>query len=154
MTILIGMVKRKLLNLKISKIYFDMEVALYIVLGCVVGALVTWLILNARYRESLLKKSEELNGIKSMNSVLQANLDAQDKSFGEVKKSMLDTFKSAASDALLQNNKQFLDLAKPQLEAQVNASKGDLKKPLVRSLKCYQTCRRQMPRFRKRQEPW
>jgi DNA recombination protein RmuC len=126
MTILIGMVKRKLLNLKISKIYFDMEVALYIVLGCVVGALVTWLILNARYRESLLKKSEELNGIKSMNSVLQANLDAQDKSFGEVKKSMLDTFKSAASDALLQNNKQFLDLAKPQLEAQVNASKGDL----------------------------
>jgi DNA recombination protein RmuC len=103
-----------------------MEVVFYVAAGCVAGVLVTWLILSARQREFLMKKSEELNEIINRNNVLQANLDAQDKSLEEVKKSMLDTFKSAASDALLQNNKQFIDLAKPQLEAQVNASKGDL----------------------------
>jgi DNA recombination protein RmuC len=103
-----------------------MEVVLYVAAGCAIGALVTWIILNSRHRESLLEKSEELNEVKNRNNVLQANLDAQDKSLDEVKKTMLDTFKSAASDALLQNNKQFIDLAKPQLEAQVNASRGDL----------------------------
>jgi DNA recombination protein RmuC len=103
-----------------------MEVVFYVAGGCIAGILATWLILNSRHRDFMMKKSEELNEIRSRNSVLQANLDAQDKSLDEVKKTMIDTFKSAASDALLQNNKQFIDLAKPQLEAQVNASKGDL----------------------------
>jgi mannitol-specific phosphotransferase system IIBC component len=70
-----------------------MEVVLYVAAGCVVGILVTWLILNSRHRDFLLKKSEELNEIKNRNSVLQANLEAQDKSLDEVKKTMLDTFK-------------------------------------------------------------
>ena len=39
---------------------------------------------------------------------------------------MVDTFKSAASDALTQNNKQFLDLAKTHLETQVKDAEGDL----------------------------
>ncbi len=44
----------------------------------------------------------------------------------EVRKAMLDTFKSAASDALTQNNKQFLDLAKTQLETHVKEAEGNL----------------------------
>ncbi len=39
---------------------------------------------------------------------------------------MLDTFKSAASDALTQNNKQFIDLAKTQLETHVKDAEGNL----------------------------
>ena len=39
---------------------------------------------------------------------------------------MVDTFKSAASDALTQNNKQFIDLAKSQLETQVKDAEGNL----------------------------
>ena len=39
---------------------------------------------------------------------------------------MIDTFKSAASDALILNNKQFLDLAKTQLETHVKTAEGDL----------------------------
>ncbi len=39
---------------------------------------------------------------------------------------MLNTFKAAASDALLQNKKQFLDLAKSQLEVQIKEAEGNL----------------------------
>jgi DNA recombination protein RmuC len=39
---------------------------------------------------------------------------------------MLDTFKSAASDALIQNNEQFIVLAESKLETQVKASEGNL----------------------------
>jgi len=103
-----------------------MEFIIYAAAGCALGAIVTWIILSARYRDSLLKKSEELNELRNSNNLLQANIDAQVRSMEEIRKQMLDTFKSAASDALLNNNKQFLEMAKPQLEAQVNASKGDL----------------------------
>ena len=107
-----------------------METVLYIVGGLIAGSLITWLItrsfLNARYQEVLSGKAEELNEIKTQNSVLQANIEAQDKSFEEVRKVMLDTFKSAASDALLQNNEQFLTLAKTRLEAQIKDSEGNL----------------------------
>jgi DNA recombination protein RmuC len=108
----------------------NMEAVLYIVGGLIAGSLITWLItrsfLNARYQEVLSGKAEELNEIKTQNSVLQANIEAQDKSFEEVRKVMLDTFKSAASDALLQNNEQFLTLAKTRLEAQIKDSEGNL----------------------------
>jgi DNA recombination protein RmuC len=102
------------------------EFILYAVAGLIAGILITWFIMNSRYRESIASRSVEINDLINQKSVLQANLEARDKSLEEVKSAMIDTFKSAASDALLQNNKQFLEMAKPQLEAQVNASKGDL----------------------------
>jgi DNA recombination protein RmuC len=60
------------------------------------------------------------------NSVLQSKVEAQANSLEEVRKAMVDTFKSAASDALTQNNKQFLDLAKSQLETHVKEAEGNL----------------------------
>ncbi|MBG0860010.1 MAG: DNA recombination protein RmuC [Bacteroidales bacterium] len=109
-----------------------MEIVLYIIPAVIITAVITWLItkyvLTARYQESLIARQEELNTLKNQNSVLQANVEAQNKSLEEVRKYMIDTFKSAASDALVQNNKQFLDLAKAQLETKVEESKGDLDK--------------------------
>lgn len=107
-----------------------MEILLYIVIGLLVGSLITWLVTRSvfetRYNESLLKKGEELNELIKQNSVLQAKIEAQNNSLDEVRKAMLDTFKSAASDALIQNNKQFLDLAKTKLETQVKDAEGNL----------------------------
>ena len=57
---------------------------------------------------------------------LQAKVEAQANSLDEVRKAMVDTFKSAASDALTQNNKQFMDLAKSQLETHVKDAEGNL----------------------------
>ena len=111
---------------------YSMELILYIVAGLLIGSLITLLIarsiLEKKYQASLLIKGEELNDLIKENSVLQAKIEAQSDSIAEVKKAMIDTFKSAASDALGQNNKQFLDLAKTQLEAQVKSSEGNLDK--------------------------
>lgn len=107
-----------------------MEAVLYIAGGLIAGSFVTWLVtrslINARYQKTLSVKAEELNEVKTQNSVLLANIDAQDKSIEEVRKVMLDTFKSAASDALIRNNEQFLTLAKTRLEAQIKDSEGNL----------------------------
>jgi DNA recombination protein RmuC len=107
-----------------------MEALLYIAGGLIAGSLVTWLVtksfMKARYQEMLTGKAEELNAVKTQNSVLQANIDAQEKSIEEARRVMLDTFKSAASDALIQNNEQFLTLAKTRLEAQIKDSEGNL----------------------------
>jgi DNA recombination protein RmuC len=109
-----------------------MSIILYIVAGIASGLAVGWLItrsvLEGRYIISLQKKSEEINELIKQNSVLQAKIEAQNSSFEEVRKVMIDTFKSAASDALGQNNRQFLDLAKTHLEAQVKDSEGNLDK--------------------------
>ena len=109
-----------------------MEIFLYVLAGLVAGSFVTWFIttsvLERKFQVSFSKKGEEQNELIRENSVLQARIDAQNDSLAEVKKAMIDTFKSAASDALGQNNKQFLDLAKTQLEAQVKNSEGNLDK--------------------------
>lgn len=109
-----------------------MEIILYILAalsaGSVIGWLVTKSILDARYHDSLSVKGEELTELIKQNSVLQARIEAQNNSLEEVRKAMIDTFKSAASDALGQNNRQFLDLAKTHLEAQVKDSEGNLDK--------------------------
>jgi DNA recombination protein RmuC len=74
----------------------------------------------------LILKTEEINVLNRQNSILQARVDAQTSSLEEVRKAMLDTFKSAASDAMTQNNKQFIDLAKSQLETHVKEAEGNL----------------------------
>ncbi len=105
-------------------------IILYLSAGLVAGSLITWIItrslMNARHQEAILQKVMECNDIRNQNSILQANIEAQKNSMDEVRKSMVDTFKSAASDALTSNNKQFLTLAVTSLEAQVKASEGNL----------------------------
>ena len=107
-----------------------MEVILYILIGLALGALIAFLgtksALNTLHQKELLLKADENNLLTRQNSVLQAKVEAQANSLEEVRKAMVDTFKSAASDALTQNNKQFLDLAKSQLETHVKEAEGNL----------------------------
>jgi chromosome segregation ATPase len=107
-----------------------MEIIVYIVTGLISGALIAYLItksgLNARHQQVLLAKTDEINEINRQNGSLQAKVEAQANSLEEVRKAMVDTFKSAASDALTQNNKQFLDLAKTQLGTHVKEAEGNL----------------------------
>lgn len=109
-----------------------MEIILYILAGLIIGALIAYLatktILNSQHQQLLLTKLEEINVLTRENGALKAKVEAQANSLEEVRKAMVDTFKSAASDALTQNNKQFLDLAKTQLETQVKGAEGDLDK--------------------------
>lgn len=109
-----------------------MEIALYIFAGLLAGSAITWVsartFFDKKFYRANSKNEEERNELIRLNSVLQARIDAQNDSLAEVKKAMIDTFKSAASDALGQNNRQFLDLAKTQLEAQIKSSEGDLDK--------------------------
>lgn len=107
-----------------------MEILLYIIIGLVTGSLIAYLAtksgLNSLHQKELLLKVEENNALSRQNSVLQAKVEAQATSLDEVRKAMVDTFKSAASDALTQNNKQFIDLAKSQLETHVKDAEGNL----------------------------
>ncbi len=109
-----------------------MEIILYIIAGALIGSLIAFLgtksMLGSRHQQALLDKISEINDLNRENSTLRARVEAQANSLDEVRKAMVDTFKSAASDALSQNNKQFLDLAKSQLETQVKGAEGDLDK--------------------------
>jgi DNA recombination protein RmuC len=112
-----------------------MGVVIYILAGIVFGSVITWVIARSvmvtSYREIIFSKNEEINRLLRENSVLQARLEAQNNSFEEAKKAMIDTFRSAASDALGRNNLQFLDLAKTHLETQIKDSENNLDKRRV-----------------------
>jgi DNA recombination protein RmuC len=107
-----------------------MEIILYIIIGLVTGALIAYLgtksKLTSLHQKELVLKADENNLLNRQNSVLQSKVEAQANSLEEVRKAMVDTFKSAASDALSQNNRQFLDLAKSQLETHVKEAEGNL----------------------------
>ena len=107
-----------------------MEIIIYLFIGLVVGGLIASLItksrLNDQHQKELLLKIEEINELNKLISTLTARIEAQANSLDEVRKAMVDTFKSAASDALTQNNKQFLDLATTQLGTHVKEAEGNL----------------------------
>ena len=107
-----------------------MEIIIYIIAGLIIGALIAYLgtksRLNTLHQQEILSKIDEINLLNRQNSSLQTKVEAQANSLEEVRKAMVDTFKSAASDALTQNNKQFLDLAKSQLETHVKEAEGNL----------------------------
>jgi DNA recombination protein RmuC len=107
-----------------------MGIILYILIGLVTGLLLAYLAtksaLSTQYQKELSLKTDENLNLSKQNSALQARIEAQANSLEEVRKAMLDTFKSAASDALTQNNKQFMDLAKSKLETHVKEAEGNL----------------------------
>lgn len=107
-----------------------MEIIIYLFTGLVAGGLVASLItksrLNDKHQKELFLKIEEINELNKLISTLTARIEAQANSLDEVRKAMVDTFKSAASDALTQNNKQFLDLATTQLGTHVKEAEGNL----------------------------
>lgn len=103
---------------------------LYITIGALAGMLIGYLATSyytgKAYKNQIAFREEENNNLIRQNSSLEAQLAAQSQSLEEVRKAMIDTFKAAASDALTQNNKQFMDLAKLQLETHVKEAEGDL----------------------------
>ena len=103
-----------------------MEILIYIAGGLVVGLLISWIVTRYIWNLKVEAKNAEINELNRKNSSLEARIEAQAKSLEEVRNSMLNTFKAAASDALVQNNKQFLDLAKTHLETQIKAAEGNL----------------------------
>jgi DNA recombination protein RmuC len=107
-----------------------MEILLYIFASLITGALVAYFATKSRllsiHQKELQLKAGENSLLIRENSTLLAKVEAQAISLDEVKKAMIDTFKSAASDALTQNNKQFIDLARSQLETQVKQAEGNL----------------------------
>lgn len=107
-----------------------MGIAFYISTSLIIGILLTYLVtksrLNILHQQALLSKNDAIGELNRLNSSLQAKVEAQANSLDEVRKAMVDTFRSAASDALIQNNKQFLDLAKTQLETHIKDAEGNL----------------------------
>ncbi len=101
-------------------------IIIYIAGGFIAGMLISWIITKAVWNSRLETKRSELTELIRRNSSLEARIEAQEKSLGEVRNAMLNTFKAAASDALVQNNKQFLDLAKTHLETQIKEAEGNL----------------------------
>ncbi|HPY67569.1 MAG TPA: DNA recombination protein RmuC [Bacteroidales bacterium] len=104
----------------------EITIILLIAGGFLAGMLISWIITRAVWSSRLETKNTELTELIRKNSSLEARTEAQEKSLGEVRDAMLNTFKAAASDALVQNNKQFLDLAKTHLEAQIKDAEGNL----------------------------
>ncbi|MZP56636.1 MAG: hypothetical protein GT600_14420, partial [Bacteroidales bacterium] len=92
-----------------------MEIIIYITGGLVAGLLISWIITRYIWNSKVEAKNAEINELNRKNSSLEARVEAQANSIEEVRNAMLNTFKAAASDALVQNNKQFLDLAKTHL---------------------------------------
>lgn len=103
-----------------------MEIIIYITGGLVAGLLISWIVTRHIWNSKVEVKNAEINELNRKNSSLEARIEAQAKSIEEVRNAMLNTFKAAASDALVQNNKQFLDLAKTHLETQIKAAEGNL----------------------------
>jgi DNA recombination protein RmuC len=133
-----------------------MEIFLYIIIGLVAGALIAYLAtksqLNTAHQKEVLTKNEEISQLGRQNSVLEARVEAQANSLDEVRKAMLDTFKSAASDALTQNNKQFIDLAKSQLETKVKEAEGNLDQRKVAIAEMLKPVRESIDSYKKRIE--
>ncbi|NLV18811.1 MAG: DNA recombination protein RmuC [Bacteroidetes bacterium] len=103
-----------------------MDIIFYMTGTFFVGVILAWVITRYVMNSRLSSKNAEIHELARQKSVLEARVEAQEKSLEEVKSAMLNTFKAAASDALLQNNKQFLDLAKSQLEVQIKEAEGNL----------------------------
>lgn len=107
-----------------------MEIVIYIFAGLLVGGIISYFATKSKldviHQQAILIKIGEINELISQNSSLKAKIEAQASSMEDVRKVMVDTFKSAASDALSLNNKQFLDLAKTELGTQVKEAEGNL----------------------------
>lgn len=95
----------------------------HIILGMILCLLIGWLISWLIYK---LKWTNELNALKLEKSNLETNLSSQKQALEDYKGNLLDTFKSAAGDALGDNNQKFLDLATAKLGEQVKDAEGDL----------------------------
>ena len=113
-----------------------------------------------KQRDGLLAEvkatSQELTEARIQKQQFQAQVEASK----EVQKTMGDSFRSLAAQALEGNNKQFMELAKSSLGQETELSKADLEKrqasiqnlviPLKETLDRYQTLANELERNRQR----
>jgi len=114
----------------------------YAVVGFVVGAVVAgifvFLFTRRNVESNIQKKDEQLRQLQAEGTELKVNLaklteqqknaEQRLKDFGEAEKKLSDAFKALSAEALRNNNAQFLQLAKTDLEKFQSGAKADLEK--------------------------
>jgi DNA recombination protein RmuC len=101
------------------------------------------------HQKELLDKAGQVAALEQQLAEMKIREESSRKSIEEVKAAMLDSFKSAAADALGQNNKQFLTLAQTQFTAHKSEAATDLEtrkkaiedllKPVKEAIDTYKT---------------
>lgn len=107
----------------------DTELLLIIggaLLACILVHFATKYFLVRAHQMELIEKAGRMAALEQKIAEQTIREEMQKKSIEEVKSAMLDSFKSAAADALGQNNKQFLDLAQTQFSAHKSEAGTDL----------------------------
>ncbi len=115
-----------------------MELALTLIIGVLIGAVLTYMLLLRRQQLS----EAELQAVRTdyastrealvrLESQSEAELKAASEKLAlleEAKANLQDSFKALSSEALSKNNESFLNLAKATLEKYQEGAKGDLEK--------------------------
>jgi len=101
------------------------------------------------HQKELMDKACQLAALEQKITEQKIREESRKESIEEAKIAMLDSFKSAAADALGQNNKQFLDLAQTQFSAHKSEAGTDLEnrkkaiedllKPVKEAIETYKT---------------
>ncbi len=131
-----------------------MNVEILLIIGgflvaCISVHFATKYFLVRAHQKELMDKAYELASLELQITEQKIREEMQKKSMEEAKTAMLDTFKSAAADALGQNNRQFLDLALTQFSAHKTEAETDLEtrkkaiedllKPVKEAIETYKT---------------
>ena len=108
-----------------------MDTQTFLIIGAVLAACLLvhfatkYIFLRAHQME-LIEKAGRIAVLEQKIAEQTLREETVKKSIEEAKTAMLDTFKSAAADALGQNNRQFLDLALTQFTAHKTEAGNDL----------------------------
>ena len=111
-----------------------MEYVLFFAIGSICGCVLVYFL---KYREikrfelSEKQKQEQIDLLQEERTKLSveiAKFSEQQKVYEEAEKKFSDTFKALSSEALKNNNSQFLELAKQNLEKYQEGAKGELEK--------------------------
>lgn len=130
----------------------DTEILLIIggtLVACISVHFATKYFLVKVHQKELMDKACQLAALEQKITEQKIREESRKESIEEVKSAMLDSFKSAAADALGQNNKQFLDLAQTQFSAHKSEAGTDLEnrkkaiedllKPVKEAIETYKT---------------
>ncbi len=107
-----------------------------IVGGCLLALAGLWLGMQAQSKLKMLamrcqlaeEKARRLSALEAENISLQAQLIAAREKLTLVEEKLTEAFKVLSADALEQNNRRFLDLAKVSLEKFQEGARGDLER--------------------------
>ena len=130
----------------------DTEILLIIggtLVACISVHFATKYFLVKVHQKELMDKACQLAALEQKITEQKIREESRKESIEEANIAMLDSFKSAAADALGQNNKQFLDLAQTQFSAHKSEAGTDLEnrkkaiedllKPVKEAIETYKT---------------